>query len=183
MAEVHGYASWRSSPRRACGGRADTRHERASFAGRGPGERERGRIRRRCPTASSSRRRGGIGLGDRRRSGCTCNGHQGQPQSEHSRPGVVNPGLWRGARSSDSDGWGLHMAGSGQPAGPRRSTALTRNRVGRRTPAWARLNRVEGGDSRRTGPSRTMTQDVPLEVGHVYVPTIKDYILIDRMRQ
>ncbi len=63
----------------------------------------------------------------------------------------------------------LHIAGLGQPAGPRHSTAL--NGVGRRTQAWARLNRVEGGDSRRTGPSRTMMQDVPLEVGHVYVPT------------
>ena len=29
------------------------------------------------------------------------------------------------------------------------------------------VDRVEGGDSRRTGPSRTMIQDVPLEVGHV----------------
>ncbi len=38
-----------------------------------------------------------------------------------------------------------------------------------RQPAWAWLNRVEGGESRRTGPSRTMIQDVPLEVGHVYV--------------
>ena len=35
----------------------------------------------------------------------------------------------------------------------------------------ARLDRVEGGDSRRTGPSRTTTQDVPLEVGHASVPT------------
>jgi hypothetical protein len=31
----------------------------------------------------------------------------------------------------------------------------------------ARLDRVEGGDSRRTGPSRPTIQDVPLEVGHV----------------
>ncbi len=30
----------------------------------------------------------------------------------------------------------------------------------------ARLDRVEGGDSRRTGPSRTKIQDVRLEVGH-----------------
>ncbi len=30
---------------------------------------------------------------------------------------------------------------------------------------------VEGGDSRRAGPSRTMIQDVQLEVGHFYVPT------------
>ena len=35
----------------------------------------------------------------------------------------------------------------------------------------ARLDRVEGGDSRRTGPSRTTIQDVPLEVGHASVPT------------
>ena len=34
----------------------------------------------------------------------------------------------------------------------------------------ARLDRVEGGDSRRTVPSRTTTQDVPLEVGHASVP-------------
>ena len=27
----------------------------------------------------------------------------------------------------------------------------------------ARLDRVEGGEPRRTGPSRTMSQDVPLE--------------------
>ncbi len=90
-----------------------------------------------------------------------------------SRPGVMNPGRWRGGRSSDSDGRSLHIAGlgqvSGQPAGPRHSTAL--NAVGRRTPAWARLNRVEGGDSLRTGPSRTMIQDELLEVGHVYMPT------------
>ncbi len=67
-------------------------------------------------------------------------------------------------------GWrSLHIAGLGQPAGPRHSTAL--NRVGRRTPEWARLNRVEGEDSWRTGPSRTMIQDVPLEFGNVYVPT------------
>jgi hypothetical protein len=81
----------------------------------------------------------------------------------------MNLGRWRGGRSSDSDGRSLHNAGLGQPAGPRHSMAL--NGVGRRTPAWARLNQVEGGDSRRTGPSRTMIQDVPLEVGHVYVPT------------
>ncbi len=31
----------------------------------------------------------------------------------------------------------------------------------------AQLDRVEGGDSRRTGPSLTMIQDKPLEVGHV----------------
>ena len=39
------------------------------------------------------------------------------------------------------------------------------------TPQWSeerdagrmRLDRVEGGDSRRTGPSRTTNQDVPLE--------------------
>jgi hypothetical protein len=30
----------------------------------------------------------------------------------------------------------------------------------------ARLDRVEGGDSRRTGPSRTTIQDVLSEVGH-----------------
>jgi hypothetical protein len=83
-----------------------------------------------------------------------------------SRPAVLNPGQWRGGRSSDSDGRSLHIAGSGQPAGPRHSTAL--NGVGSRTPAWAQLNRVEGGDSRRTGPSRTMIQDVQLEVGHLY---------------
>jgi hypothetical protein len=31
----------------------------------------------------------------------------------------------------------------------------------------ARLDRVEGGDSQQTGLSRTMIQDVLLEVGHV----------------
>jgi hypothetical protein len=33
-----------------------------------------------------------------------------------SRPGVINPGLWRGSRSSDSDGRSPHIAGSGQAA-------------------------------------------------------------------
>ena len=33
----------------------------------------------------------------------------------------------------------------------------------------ARLDRVESGGSRRTGPSRTTIQDVPLEVGHATV--------------
>ena len=122
-------------------------------------------IHRRCTTASSSRRRGGIRLGDWRRSRYTYNGHQGYPQSTGSNePGPMAglPKLGLGWRS-------LHIAGLGQPAGPRHSTAL--NRVGRRTLAWTRLNRVEGEDSWRTGPSRTMIQDVPLEVGHVYVPT------------
>jgi hypothetical protein len=41
----------------------------------------------------------------------------------------------------------------------------------RRTPAWALLNRVEGRNSGRTGPSRTMIQDVQLEGCHDYVPT------------
>jgi hypothetical protein len=40
-----------------------------------------------------------------------------------------------------------------------------------RTPAWARLNRVDGGESRRTRPSRTTIQHVPLEVVRAYVPT------------
>jgi hypothetical protein len=81
-----------------------------------------------------------------------------------SRPGVMNPGQWLGGRSSDSDGRSLRIAGLGQPAGQRHSTAL--NGVGRRMLAWAWLNLVEGGDS-----SRTMIQDVLLEVGHVNVPT------------
>ena len=41
----------------------------------------------------------------------------------------------------------------------------------KRDAGWARLDRVEGGDSRRTGPSRTTIQDVLLEVGHASVPT------------
>ena len=41
----------------------------------------------------------------------------------------------------------------------------------KRDAGWARLDRVEGGDSRRTGPSRTTIQDVPLEVGHASVRT------------
>jgi hypothetical protein len=77
-----------------------------------------------------------------------------------SRPGVMNPGQWWGGRSADSDGRSLHIAGQGpgHPTGQRSSNAP--NGVGRRTQAWARLNRVEGGDSRRTGPSRFMIQDV-----------------------
>ena len=45
------------------------------------------RIHRRCTTASSSRRRGGIRLGGWRRSGYTYNGHQGYPQSTVSNDG------------------------------------------------------------------------------------------------
>ena len=49
---------------------------------------------------------------------------------------------------------------------PGRVTRLLRMEW-KRDAGRARLDRVEGGDSRRTGPSRTMIQDVPLEVGHV----------------
>jgi hypothetical protein len=147
--------SWRSSPRRSCGGRADKRHERASFAGRGSGG-SIGDVRppRHCDAAGAS----GWGIGD------DPDTHTMDIKGTRNRPGVINPGRWRGGRSSDSDDRSLHIAGSGHPAGPRHSTAL--NGVRSRTPAWARLNRVEGGDSRRSGQSRTMIQDVPLEVGH-----------------
>jgi hypothetical protein len=47
-------------------------------------------IHQRCMTASSSRRRGGIRLGDWRRSRYTYNGHQGYPQSTGSNePGPM----------------------------------------------------------------------------------------------
>ena len=49
---------------------------------------------------------------------------------------------------------------------PGRVTRLLRMEWKRDT-GRARLDRVEGGDSRRTGPSRPTIQDVPLEVGHV----------------
>ena len=49
---------------------------------------------------------------------------------------------------------------------PGRVTRLLRMEW-KRDAGRARLDRVEGGDSRRTGPSRPMIQDVPLEVGHV----------------
>ena len=71
----------------------------------------------------------------------------------------------RRGRSSDLDGRSLRIAG---PAGPRRSTAPEGSK--QRVAARARLDRVESKGLRRTGPSRTTIQDVPLEVGHATVP-------------
>ena len=80
--------------------------------------------------------------------------------------GVMNR-LRRG-RSSDSDGRSLRIAGPEHHAGPRRSTAPEGSKE--RVAARARLDRVESRGLRRTGPSRTTVQDVPLEVGHATVP-------------
>ena len=76
----------------------------------------------------------------------------------------------RCGRSSDSDGRDLVYAGPGQHAGPHHSTALMeQGELQREVPAGARLDRVEGGGSRRTGPTWSRSQDVtvPLEVGSV----------------
>jgi hypothetical protein len=55
----------------------------------------------------------------------------------------------RCGRSADSDGRSLPIAGPGQHAAPRHSTAPNEERDSGR----ARVDRVEGGgDSRRTGP-------------------------------
>ncbi len=48
---------------------------------------------------------------------------------------------------------------------PCRVTRLLRMERGEGT-GRVRLDRVEGGDSQRTGPSRTTVQDVPLSVGN-----------------
>jgi len=80
--------------------------------------------------------------------------------------GVMNR-LRRG-RSSDSDGRSLRIAGPEHHAGPRRSTAPEGSKE--RVAARARLDRAESRGLRRTGPSRTTIQDVPLEVGHATVP-------------
>jgi len=72
------------------------------------------------------------------------------------------------SRSSDSDGRSLRIAGPEHHAGPRRSTAPEGSKE--RVAARARLDRVESRGLRRTGPSRTTVQDVPLEVGHATVP-------------
>ena len=72
------------------------------------------------------------------------------------------------SRSSDSDGRSLRIAGPEHHAGPRRSTAPEGSKE--RVAARARLDRVESRGLRRTGPSRTTIQDVPLEVGHATVP-------------
>jgi hypothetical protein len=76
--------------------------------------------------------------------------------------GVMN--RLRCGRSSDSDGRSLHIAGLGQPAGRRQLDCSEWSKE--RGAGRARLDWVEGGDSRRTGPSRTKIQDVRLEVGH-----------------
>jgi hypothetical protein len=85
-----------------------------------------------------------------------------------SRSEVMSPCRPRCGRSSDSDDRILHIAGQGQPAGPRNLTVS--DGAGRGTSARARLNRVKGGDLLLTGPSRAATiRDVPLEVGHACV--------------
>ncbi len=66
----------------------------------------------------------------------------------------------RCGRNTNSDGQDLRFAGLVQHAGPHHSTAPMEQ--GERCRS-GRLDWVEGGDSRRTGPSRTTIQDVPLE--------------------
>ena len=66
-------------------------------------------------------------------------------------------------RSSDLDGRSLRITGPDHRAGQRRST---KERDGGR----ARLDRVEGRDSWRTGPSRTRIQDVPLGADGTLIP-------------
>ena len=74
--------------------------------------------------------------------------------------GVMN--RLRCGRSSDSDGRDLRFAGHGRYNLQGNITRL---------PPWgkerdfgqARLDRAEGGEPLRTGPGRTMSQDVPLE--------------------
>ena len=66
----------------------------------------------------------------------------------------------RCGRNTTSDGRDLRFAGLVQHAGPHHSTAPMEQ--GERCRSSARLDRVEGGDSRRNGPTRTTNQDLPL---------------------
>ena len=76
--------------------------------------------------------------------------------------GVMN--RLRCGRNSDSDDRSLHRW-TGTTC---RAASLDCSEwSGKRDAGRARLDRVEGGDSQRTGPSRPTIQDVPLEVGHV----------------
>ncbi len=69
----------------------------------------------------------------------------------------------RCGRSSDSDGRSLHHW-TGTTG---RAASLDCSEWNEyRDAGWALVDRIEGGNSRRTGPSRPTIRDVPLEVGH-----------------
>jgi hypothetical protein len=74
--------------------------------------------------------------------------------------GVMN--RLRCGRSSDSDGRSLNL----DRTTCRAASLDCSEWSGERDTGRGRLDQVEGGDSRRTGPSRITIQDVPLEVGH-----------------
>ncbi len=74
----------------------------------------------------------------------------------------------RCGRSTDSDGRSLRIAGPERRAGAGPLDCSGRSEEG--DAGRARLDRVEGRDSRRTGPSRTSMQDVPLGANGTPMP-------------
>ena len=90
----------------------------------------------------------------------TCNGHRGSPQTETH--GVMN--RLRCGRSSDFE-W-LESAHRWTGTTCRAASLDCSGWSEERDAGGGRLDRVEGGDLRRTGPSRTTIQDVPLGVGN-----------------
>ena len=74
----------------------------------------------------------------------------------------------RCGRSSDSDGRDLFYAGPVKHARQHHSTALMEQERGAGQGAVGPVDQVDGGGSRLTGPTRSRSQDVPLEVGSRY---------------